>query len=60
MMAKALHVLPKQVLFLGCESVEHEEIGIGVSAAVAAAMPAALARVREWVLNTLKNVPVTE
>ena len=59
MMAKALKVLPKQVLFLGCESVEHEEIGIGVSAAVAAAMPAALARVREWVLASLKNVPVT-
>ena len=60
MMAKALHVLPKQVLFLGCESVEHEEIGIGVSPAVAEAMPAALARVREWVLDTLKNVPSTE
>ena len=60
MMAKALKVLPKQVLFLGCESVEHEEIGIGVSAAVAAAMPAALARVRNWVLTSLKNVPVAE
>lgn len=60
MMAKALKVLPKQVLFLGCESVEHEEIGIGVSAAVAAAMPAAFARVREWVLASLKAVPVTK
>ncbi|SMB94653.1 hydrogenase maturation protease [Hymenobacter roseosalivarius DSM 11622] len=60
MMAKALKVLPKQVLFLGCESVEHEEIGIGVSPAVAAAMPAALARVREWVLGSLKSAPIIE
>ena len=60
MMAKALHVLPRQVLFLGCESVEHEEIGIGVSPAVAAAMPAAFARVRDWVLDALKNVPLVK
>jgi len=51
MMAKALHVLPKQVLFLGCESEEHEEIGIGVSAAVEAALPVAFERIRDWVMD---------
>lgn len=49
MMAKALNVLPKEVLFLGCESTEHEEMGIGVSAAVEAALPVAFQMVRKWV-----------
>ncbi len=51
MMAKAMNVLPKQVLFLGCESEEHEEIGIGVSAAVEAALPLAFKKVTDWVNN---------
>ncbi len=51
MMAKALKVLPKQVIFLGCESEEHEEIGIGVSAAVEAALPVAFKKVRDWVME---------
>ena len=55
MMAKALNVLPKQVIFLGCESEEHEEIGIGVSAAVQAAMPAAIKKIEEWVENIFKK-----
>lgn len=55
MMAKALNVLPKQVLFLGCESDEHEEIGIGMSAAVAAALPLAFEKIKEWVSSS-KNV----
>ena len=29
MLAKALDVIPAQVIFLGCETAEHEEIGIG-------------------------------
>lgn len=58
MMAKALHVLPKQVIFAGCESKEHEEIGIGVSAAVEAALPVAFKRIKDWVLGTVKNVSV--
>ncbi len=53
MMAKALKVLPKQVLFLGCESEEHEEIGIGVSAAVEAALPLAFKKVTDWVNNVV-------
>ena len=55
MMAKALHVLPKQVIFLGCESEEHEEIGIGVSAAVQAAMPDAFKKIKEWIESIVKN-----
>ncbi len=51
MMAKAMNVLPKQVLFLGCESEEQEEIGIGVSAAVEAALPLAFKKVTDWVNN---------
>ncbi len=49
MMAKALNVLPKQVLFLGCESEEHEEIGIGLSEAVEAALPLAFSKIMEWI-----------
>jgi hydrogenase maturation protease len=58
MMAKALKVLPKQVIFLGCESEEHEEIGIGVSAAVEAALPLAFDRVKNWVLDKKQEVLV--
>ena len=56
MMAKAINVLPKQVLFIGCESEEHEEIGIGVSAAVEAALPLAFDRVKNWVLGKKQEV----
>ena len=49
MMAKALNVLPKQVLFLGCESEEHEDIGIGLSEAVEAALPLAFSKIMEWI-----------
>ena len=60
MMAKALNVLPKKVIFLGCESEEHEEIGIGVSAAVEAALPLAFQKVKNFVLEATKGVLVTE
>jgi len=49
MMAKALKVLPAQVIFLGCESAEQEEIGIGVSEAVEAAIPNAFQRIHDWI-----------
>lgn len=55
MMAKALNVLPKLVLFLGCESKEHEEIGIGVSSAVQAAIPVAFKKIIEWIEKTMKK-----
>ncbi len=60
MMAKALKVLPKQVLFLGCQSEEHEEIGIGISAAVNAALPVAFQKIREWVIYIMKDVSLVE
>jgi hydrogenase maturation protease len=60
MMAKALKVLPKQVLFLGCQSEEHEEIGIGISAAVNAALPVAFQKIREWVMYIMKDVSLVE
>ncbi len=59
MMAKAMNVLPKQVLFLGCESEEHEEIGVGVSAAVEAALPVAYNIIKDWVLNTMSVYKTT-
>ncbi len=55
MMAKAINVLPKQVLFLGCESEEHEEIGIGLSEAVEAAIPFAYSKITEWIQNVLQK-----
>lgn len=57
MMAKALNVLPKKVIFVGCESEEHEEIGIGMSAAVEAALPIAFKKIFEWV-NTKETLPI--
>lgn len=57
MMAKALKVLPKQVLFLGCESNEHEEIGIGLSADVEAAIPVAFLKIVDWINNLQNKIP---
>lgn len=51
MMAKAMNVLPSQVLFLGCESEEYEEIGIGVSRAVEAAIPIAFKKISDWIMT---------
>ena len=48
MLAKALNVYPQKVLFLGCESGEHEEIGVGLSPAVSNAIPLAFNKIIEW------------
>lgn len=58
MMAKALNILPKQVIFLGCESEDHEEIGIGVSTAVEAALPFAIKKMKDWIetMDTMKTI----
>ncbi len=56
MMAKALNVLPKQVLFLGCESEEHEEIGIGLSAAVNNAVIPAFDKIKGWIANSIEQI----
>ena len=54
MMAKAINVLPKQVLFLGCESEEHEEIGIGLSKAVNNALTPACEKIISWIIGRMK------
>ncbi len=60
MMAKALKVLPKQVIFLGCESAEHEEIGVGVSPEVEAAIPGAFQKIKDWVTESWQDSQVAE
>jgi hydrogenase maturation protease len=60
MMAKAMNLLPPQVLFLGCESEEHEEMGIGISKAVHDSMQKACSIVRDWVMNYYKPVQIAE
>ncbi len=54
MMAKAINVLPKQVLFLGCESEEHEVIGIGLSEAVNNALTPAFDKIKSWITGRMK------
>ncbi len=53
MMAKAINVLPKQVLFLGCESEQHEEIGIGLSEAVENALTPAFNKITAWITDRM-------
>lgn len=55
MLAKALDVFPKKVIFLGCETAEHEEIGIGLSPAVSNAIPVAFNKIIEWLESISKN-----
>ena len=55
MLAKALNVYPQKVLFLGCESAEHEEIGIGLSPSVSNAIPVAFNKITEWFNGVSKN-----
>lgn len=55
MLAKALDVLPGKVIFLGCETAEYENIGVGVSESVSNAIPIAFQRVTEWIENVLKK-----
>lgn len=60
MMAKAINVLPKQVIFLGCESEEHEEIGIGLSPEVEAAIPVAYNKIKDWIMATMEGVSIVK
>ncbi len=55
MLAKALNVYPAKVLFLGCESAEHEEIGIGLSHSVSKAIPEAFTKITDWFKGVPKN-----
>ncbi len=56
MMAKALNVLPKKVIFLGCESEEHEDIGIGLSEAVENAVTPAFDKIKSWIANSIEQI----
>ena len=60
MLAKALDVIPAQVIFLGCETAEHEEIGFGLSPAVSNAIPVAFAKVVAWIESVTKNYKVKQ
>lgn len=55
MLAKALDVYPKKVIFLGCETAENEEIGIGLSPAVSNAIPIAFNKITQWLESISKN-----
>ncbi len=55
MLARALDVLPPKVIFLGCETAENENIGIGVSEVVANAIPVAFKKVRDWIENFIRE-----
>lgn len=55
MLAKALNVYPQKVLFLGCETAAHEEIGIGLSTAVSNAIPVAFNKIIEWIESVSKG-----
>ena len=41
--------LPPEIAIIGCEPAEHEELGIGLSAPVAAALDPAVRMARDWV-----------
>ena len=60
MLAIALDVIPAQVIFLGCETAEHEEIGFGLSPAVDKAIPVAFAKVVAWIESVTKNYKVKQ
>lgn len=55
MLAKALEVLPAKVIFLGCETTENENIGIGMSDAVADAIPLSLKKITDWIEHNMKK-----
>lgn len=55
MLAKGLGVFPQKVVFLGCETAEHEEIGIGLSPAVSNAIPVAFHKIVMWVESIVAN-----
>lgn len=53
MMANVMNVLPKQVLFLGCESEPNEEIGIWLSEAVENAVTPAFDKIKSWITDRI-------
>ena len=58
MLARALGVLPPQVLMVGCQPVDAEEVGEGMSAPVEAAVALAVRVIHEQVAKLLALQPV--
>ena len=55
MLAKAMNILPPQVYIVGCESAAHDDFALGLSPAVAAAVPRAVGRIQGWVQQLSKQ-----
>jgi len=54
-LAKALGVLPRTVLIVGCQPEVYDDFGLGLSAPVTAAVEAAVARVNELLNNLIEK-----
>jgi hydrogenase maturation protease len=48
MLAKALNILPVQVMIIGCEAKNHDDYGIGISEEVKKAIPKAEELILKW------------
>jgi hydrogenase maturation protease len=55
LLARALGVLPRRVLLVGCQPRDCDELGQGLSAPVEAAVPVAVRRIQELVLATVED-----
>ena len=51
MLAKAMNVLPPQVYILGCQPAAYDDFDLGLSVEVQAAVPMAIARIDEWIVE---------
>lgn len=51
MLAKALNVIPKQVMILGCEAKNHDDFAIGISTEVKNALPKARKVIMKWLTD---------
>lgn len=58
MLAKALDILPQQVMILGCEAKNHDDYAMGVSEEVEKAIPKACKLISKW-LSDQKLMPQT-
>ena len=51
MLAKAMNILPPQVYILGCQAVAYDDFDLGLSPEVEAAVPIAVARIDELIVE---------
>jgi hydrogenase maturation protease len=59
MLARALGVLPDQVLMVGCQPLDPDAYGEGLSEPVAAAVGVAVTEIQRHVEELLKNSPAS-